>query len=370
MSYSINKEAIDIISEWDLQVILNNPSVSRVVQNFWNGPYETGSMMSKSTIIRDIQTKFTKDKKLLNMSNIDNYKYSITKLRKHNAENTDEHIAKVEKLSHFFHFQRWNHSLKVKFFAEAILIIIISVSMFICSRDALEKSTNIDSFMANYNSYSTQLQATGLTSTQIASFKLQQQQVWSSILSEAKLYVDLITEAWIYWILITPFLLKDIQQIIYANLRKKDSTFSSGILLVSWISVALAGELTYSLFFDYKKVVPESDPDYYYKVYKASQYEASYWSLQHTFGTLLSFQFTRVFFFLAATRVFGPMLHIIISMLFEVIRISIIEGSIIIIFFCFGRLWFYSIPAFNSDVHAFSTLLEVSLGNFDMTIKG
>lgn len=81
MSYSINKEAIDIISEWDLQVILNNPSVSRVVQNFWNGPYETGSMMSKSTIIRDIQTKFTKDRKLLNMSNIDNYKYSITKLK-------------------------------------------------------------------------------------------------------------------------------------------------------------------------------------------------------------------------------------------------------------------------------------------------
>ena len=130
----------------------------------------------------------------------------------------------------------------------------------------------------------------------------------------------------------------------------------------------MATELTYSLFFDYKTASNENDPDYYYKVYKASHYESPYWSLQHTFGVLLAFQFTRIFLFLTATRAFGPMLHIIISMHIEVIKISLIELSIIIIFFCFGRVWFYTIPEFDSDIHAFSTLLQVSLGNIDMTI--
>ena len=363
------KEVIDVISECDLQIILNNPSVSRIVQNFWDGPYESESILNKSSIFNEIHTKLTQDKKILNQDKIEEYKYSIAKIKTTKMLEKKEDImpCKLQK-SHFFHFQRWNHSLRVKFFAEAILIIIISLSMFIWARDALEKSIHIDSLVTDYNSYSSQLQNSGLTSDQLSNLIKLQKQSWSQVLSDSEYYISLIKEAWAYWILIVPFLLKDIQQIVYASLRKKDSSFSNGIMLVSLISAALAGELTYSLFFDYMKVTPQTDPDYYYKVYKATQYHVSYWSLQHTFGTLLAFQFTRIFFFLAATRVFGPMVHIILSMLFEVIKISLIEFSIMIVFFCFGRLWFYTIPAFDSDIHAFSTLLGVSLGNFDLTI--
>ena len=186
--------------------------------------------------------------------------------------------------------------------------------------------------------YNSQIEKGGLSSSLITALRQQQQQVWNQILSETQTYLSLITQVWTYCILMTPFFLKDIQQIVYANLRMKASSYSKGILIISIINVALATELTYSLFFDYKTASNENDPDYYYKVYKASHYESPYWSLQHTFGVLLAFQFTRIFLFLTATRAFGPMLHIIISMHIEVIKISLIELSIIIIFFCFGRV--------------------------------
>lgn len=324
--------------------------------------------MKSSSIVNDISQRFSKDKKTKTVSNND-YKYSIKNLQKQPKTNeTQKPKPKGENLSHVFYFESWNHSLRVKFMAEAIFVILITICLFISIRYALDISRSIDSLDESYLLYTSQLEKGGLATSMIASLRQQQQQVWSQILSETKIYLGLVTQIWIYWILMTPFLLKDIQQIVYAHLRMKASSYSSGVLIISLINVALAGELTYRIFFDFKSAVSVDHPNYDYQFYKAWRYESTYWSLQHSFGTLLAFQFIRVFLFLIATKAFGPMLHIIISMHIEVIKISLIELSIIIVFFCFGRAWFYTIPEFDSDIHAFSTLLQVSLGNIDMTI--
>ena len=270
--------------------------------------------------------------------------------------------------SHFFHFQRWNHSIKVKYIAEAISIFFIWISLFITISNALYMHVDFNNLQASYLSYTNQLTNTSLTSFQIASLKSSQQQVWNSILEKSKENTMYINNSWIIWLFTVPFLFKDIQQIIYAALRYKTLSFTSKFPLFSILNTVIWLELVFSFYFDYTKVASIEDPDYYYKVFQATHYKSNYWSLQHSIGFILVFQFTRVFFILAATRTFGPMVYIILSMIVKVSIFAVIELGVLLIFFCFGRLCFYMLPQFDSEIHAFSTLISISLGNFDLTI--
>ena len=56
------KEIIDIMSESDLQVILNNSKVERVVNDFWEGPYETQFFMNSSFAYSQVASMFIDSK--------------------------------------------------------------------------------------------------------------------------------------------------------------------------------------------------------------------------------------------------------------------------------------------------------------------
>ena len=87
--------------------------------------------MQKSTITQDIKKRLAKDKKVQNPSN-DDYKYSVKNFEKH-PKNYEKRKPKSneEMQSNIFCFQSWNHSLRVKFFAEALFVFIISICLFI-----------------------------------------------------------------------------------------------------------------------------------------------------------------------------------------------------------------------------------------------
>ena len=142
-------------------------------------------------------------------------------------------------------------------------------------------------------------------------------------------------------ILIIPFLLKELQQIIYANLRHKHLSTQNKLSLLTLINFVIVIEFVISLYWVHLRVAPESDPDYYYKVFDSTHYISEYWSLQHTVGAILAFQFAKVFNILAATRSFGPMIHILSSMIVKVFKFAVIELGILLIFFWFGRLCFF-----------------------------
>ena len=53
-----HKEVIDVITEWDLQIVMNNSNVDRVVSDFWDGPYETESWLNKSYLFQELKSIF------------------------------------------------------------------------------------------------------------------------------------------------------------------------------------------------------------------------------------------------------------------------------------------------------------------------
>ena len=220
----------------------------------------------------------------------------------------------------------------------------------------------------SYSSYDTLLNNPKLNSFEVSKLMTDKQNVWKEILIACEVNTNLIIHSCWIWVLIIPFLLKDIQQTIYANLRYKTLKTQYTMLSLSIINCIIVLEFVISLYGFHLKVTSESDKDYYYKVFEAVHYKSQYWSIQHTVGLILSLQFTRMFSILAATRAFGPMIHIISSMIAKVFKFAVIEFGILLIFFCFGRLWFYMLPEYDSNIHAISTLIAISLGNFDLTI--
>ena len=74
------KEVIDIISSSDLQIILNNSKVGRVVSDFWTGPFETEFFMNNCMAYQQFYSMFIDGKKFLDYKPETKYKYSITRL--------------------------------------------------------------------------------------------------------------------------------------------------------------------------------------------------------------------------------------------------------------------------------------------------
>ena len=191
-----NKEIIDVISEWNLQVVLNNSNVDRIVLDFWNGPYEEENWLNKSYLFQEIESIFVSSNLFLGYSKKINYKYSIENFT-NSKFSKQKHMHHKIKKSHFFHFLRWNHSIKVKYIAEAISICIIWLSLFVSISTALNMHQDFNDLESSYDSYSTQLTNSSLTSSQISSLKSSQQLVWNQILEKSHQNTDSINNSWI-----------------------------------------------------------------------------------------------------------------------------------------------------------------------------
>ena len=74
------KEVIDIISSSDLQIILNNSKVGRVVSDFWTGPFETEFFMNSCMVYQEFYHMFIGGKKFLDYKPQTKYRYSISNL--------------------------------------------------------------------------------------------------------------------------------------------------------------------------------------------------------------------------------------------------------------------------------------------------
>ena len=75
-----NKEVIDVIAEWNLQIVMNNSNVDRVVQDFWDGPYESELWLNKSFLFAEISSLFDNNNSFLGFSKHREYWYSFLKL--------------------------------------------------------------------------------------------------------------------------------------------------------------------------------------------------------------------------------------------------------------------------------------------------
>ena len=143
----LNKqEVIEIIADCDLQIIMNHAKVDRIVSDFWNGPYETQSFLKDSSAFQEVQVLRRGNKTFLRYFRPTGYKYSISNLWKKNKKKSNLQQRKLlePQKAHFFHFERWNHSIITKYVIQALVIVIFCYWVFDISIDALSSQISLN----------------------------------------------------------------------------------------------------------------------------------------------------------------------------------------------------------------------------------
>lgn len=144
---------IDMVAYGDMQDVLNNPSVDRIVFDFWNGPYETQSWLNLSPTYSEIQVLFFNKEKFMGQTLMKPKKYWIEYLKpkKKVRESKGAHR------SHFFQFKQWKYSLKVNFIMETIIILVLSIVIYDKALNSLQSLTEVQTEYNNYKYYSSEI---------------------------------------------------------------------------------------------------------------------------------------------------------------------------------------------------------------------
>jgi len=76
----------------------------------------------------------------------------------------------------------------------------------------------------------------------------------------------------------------------------------------------------------------------------------------------------KIIFLMRLTRTFGPMIKIIMSMIYDISTFAVLWGVQLFFFACVGVLIFGELPEYGNIFDTLVMLFEASLGQWDMTI--
>lgn len=178
-------------------------------------------------------------------------------------------------------------------------------------------------------------------------------------------YLNYLDTLIIFGILSYTYLLKDIQELIYANIRNvhiKTFTFqmliniACSIIVTFWIIMHFA---------EFKSGLGElSESEQATKLIKRMD-DSEIFGLNYILAALVSIQFMRLVSTLQVSRTFGPMVKTLGSMLVDGAIFLLLYVFIFIIFTSAGQLLFNELTGFSDFSESSKTLFGASLGNFD-----
>ena len=159
------KEVINLISYCDFQIILNNQNIGRIVNAFWEGPFETEFFMQSSYTFQKLKKVFVSSNDFLDFTPKTGYKFSVDWLVNRENPTVVNNIpkSKTPNNGHFFNMLVWDKSIKTKFFVEDIFIIVLSIIGFYEATRALEFNTDSIPFAEAISTINTQLSDSTLT---------------------------------------------------------------------------------------------------------------------------------------------------------------------------------------------------------------
>ena len=102
---TMNKlEVVDLIAYGNMQIILGNSRLERVVSDFWSGPYESESFLNYSSTFWEFKSIIGKRPKFLGYYKDTKYTFGLEYLLKKNHHEKKSVSTKQPK-SHFFNFK-------------------------------------------------------------------------------------------------------------------------------------------------------------------------------------------------------------------------------------------------------------------------
>ena len=164
------------------------------------------------------------------------------------------------------------------------------------------------------------------------------------------------------------FLLKDIQELIYAKIRFIFIQFFSIENILDLFNAFVVSYWIYKHYFVY--LIDVSNIRDELKAWKLDKLmsDDDQFNINYVLATLMGLQFTRLILSLQVSKTFGPMVKILGSMLLDVIIFMLLFAVIFLIFASIGLQIFQDLDQFLTPTQTLITLFSACLGNFDYAI--
>ena len=115
-------DVIDVVAYGDLQSILDNNTVSIIINDMWKGPYNRKHFMEVSTGYQILMTNLSKRKTFYGY--VPNKASSV--LQK--VRSFDFSSRHNQNYAHFFKYEVWKKSMEVVFIIDGIIIVILAIA--------------------------------------------------------------------------------------------------------------------------------------------------------------------------------------------------------------------------------------------------
>ena len=258
--------------------------------------------------------------------------------------------------------------MDVVYLIEGIIIVTIAVYFQISFFGMLDLSFDFQAAYGNFLSISSKLQNPSLSDSEKSSLNTQfiiaendAISTWVAMQEEYGKFLSI-------GLLFTMYFVKNLCQILFAKLRKKYIPIITPETIINFISCFVAIYSFWMWKFYYLQLsapIPK-----YWALYVADK-AFNDPLIKGVFGAglYIGLQWWRVFFILQLSRVFGPLIEIVLSMLKELFKFITIYGLIFMIFLSTGSWMYYNYSDFKSqNWRGMIYLFSASLGNFDFSL--
>ena len=364
---------IDELADNDIFKAFDSRKPLVYVHQIWLGVYERELFLNYSInfkIIRDVWFKYSR------FVNIDHdYEHNelsiMNAIDKYTKNKNGGKLKKKQKIipkinSHMFMFKIWKETMATRYLIDALFIIIIALLMQIITNDVQE---NTRRYYLLYADYITKQTALNNASTNAERDIAQQEfnTIENELLDCVDYGYELLTIIWVYFIILIAYFIRNIWQIIYAKLRVKKWKVILPELVVSSFHLFLTVLLTIRWNVDYIHANPE-DPRYYKNYLLSKAYDEKFLSMDVLMALYMATQWVRILFIFKVSQLLGPMLSILYSMLFNIVKLMSIYWLVLLVFASSGRLFFVQIEQYETYIDSVITLFSASLGNFSFSI--
>ena len=253
-----------------------------------------------------------------------------------------------------------NKSLDVQYLVDTAIVLVIAVTMLYFANIF----TNVDTYITNELAIIQDLESQPSTPEIIDKLKTE----YITMLEYSNSYIYNLKCLLGLCILTYTYFIKDIQELIYWNLRKVYvQVFTYQLLMNFWNSCIVSYWLIkyatiYSVDLNNVRIELQG------ATVQSRMINDPAFDILVVLAILISVQFARLLFSLQVNRNIGPMVKILGSMFIDVSIFLVLFVTIFLIFLAIGQLLFEELNEFTSPTDAAITLFSASLGNFDYSI--
>lgn len=248
-----------------------------------------------------------------------------------------------------FQYQIWKKSLDVQYIVEAFVVLLLAIflltyahSMTDTGKDVKAQQEIVDQDPSSEN--------------------------YSKLGSLSDDYLRYMNASLGISVLMFSYLIKDIQELVYANIRGVYVRTFTGQLLMNIACTITVLFWLIKHFGDFTKDLDQVRQEEKASTLIRRMEDDEAFNVDLILALLIGIQFTRLVFALEVNRTFGPMVKILGSMIVDIISFLILYICIFFIFVGISTLLFYELDEYEDVKEASKTLFGSSLGNFEYTV--